>query len=312
MSWRTVVISRRAKLDLCLNYLEVRGEEVKKVHLSEIGTLIIESTAVSLTAALLCELVNRKVKVIFCDAKRNPLSELLPYYGSFDTSAKVRQQLTWDKDTKALIWGEIVTEKIRQQQALLAHLGQTERADLLLGYAREVAPQDATNREGHAAKVYFGGLFGLDFSRAEENTVNAALNYGYSILLSAFNREIVAQGYLTQLGIFHDNMFNQFNLGSDFMEPFRPLVDRIVYEALPFEFEREMRLKLVGVLDEKVRIDNQSQYVANAIRIYTRSLLDALNQKSAEEIKFFQTDLLGPPAELLLRAREQSLTPLPF
>ncbi len=312
MSWRTVVISRRAKLDLSLNYLEVRGEEVRKIHLSEIGTLMVESTAVSLTAALLCELVSRKIKVIFCDEKRNPLSELLPYYGSFDTSAKVRQQLTWDKDTKALLWGEIVTEKIKQQQAFLTHIGQLERASLLERYVHDLEPEDATNREGHAAKVYFGGLFGLDFTRAEENTINAALNYGYSILLSAFNREIVAQGYLTQLGIFHDNMFNQFNLGSDLMEPFRPLVDRIVYESLPFEFEREMRLKLVGVLDEKVRIDNQSQYVANAIRIYTRSVLDGMNQKSAEEIKFYQADLKGSPAALLMKSQTLSLPPLPF
>lgn len=312
MSWRTVVISRRSKLDLSLNYLEVRGEQLKKIHLSEIGTLIVESTAVSLTAALLCELVNRKIKVIFCDEKRNPLSELLPYYGSFDTSAKVRQQLTWDRDTKALIWGEIVTEKIRQQHALLVHIAQMERAALLQQYILEVAMEDATNREGHAAKVYFGGLFGLDFTRAEENTVNAALNYGYSILLSAFNREIVAQGYLIQLGIFHDNMFNQFNLGCDLMEPFRPLVDRIVYESLPFEFERDMRLKLVGVLDEKVRIDNQSQYVANAIRIYARSVLEGMNQKSAEEIKFYEADLNGPPGELLRAVQARPLPPLPF
>lgn len=312
MSWRTVVITRRAKLDLSMNYLEIRGDEVKKIHLSEIGTLLLESTAISLTAALLCELVHRKIKVIFCDEKRNPQSELLPYYGSFDTSAKVRQQLTWDKDTKALLWAEIVTEKIRQQQALLIHLGQQERADLLQRYIQEVAGEDVTNREGHAAKVYFGGLFGLDFTRTEENTLNAALNYGYSILLSAFNREIVAQGYLTQLGIFHDNMFNPFNLASDLMEPFRPLVDRIVLEAQPFEFEREMRMKLVGVLDEKVMIDNQSQYVANAIRIYTRSILEAMNQKSAEEVKFFQSNLNGPPGELQRAAQAHFESKLPF
>ena len=50
MSWRTIVITRRCKLDLCMNYMEIRSEEIKKIHLSEIHTLIIESTAVSLTA----------------------------------------------------------------------------------------------------------------------------------------------------------------------------------------------------------------------------------------------------------------------
>ena len=312
MSWRTVVITRRAKLDLSLNYLEIRGDEIKKIHLSEIGTLLLESTAISLTAALLCELVHCKIKVIFCDEKRNPLSELLPYYGSFDTSAKVRQQLTWDKDTKALVWAEIVSEKIRQQQALLIHIGHQKRADLLQRYIQEVASEDVTNREGHAAKVYFGGLFGMDFTRTEENTLNAALNYGYSILLSSFNREIVAQGYLTQLGIFHNNIFNPFNLASDLMEPFRPLVDRIVLEAQPFAFEREMRMKLVGVLDEKVMIDNQSQYVANAIRIYTRSVLEAMNQKSTETVKFFHAPLNGQSGELKRAIQTHFESKLPF
>jgi len=46
MSWRIVIVSSRAKLDYRMDYLVVRGEEEKRVHISEIGTLIIESTAV--------------------------------------------------------------------------------------------------------------------------------------------------------------------------------------------------------------------------------------------------------------------------
>ena len=295
MSWRTVVVSRRAKLDLSMNYLEIRGEDTKRVHLSEMGVLIIESTAVSLTAALLSELIQRKVKVIFCDEKRNPLSELLPYYGSFDTSAKVRQQITWDKGTKQIIWAEIVTEKIRRQQALLQHIGADERARMLGQYVQDVILDDVTNREGHAAKVYFGGLFGQEFTRAEENTVNAALNYGYSILLSAFNREIAAAGYITQLGIFHDNMFNQFNLASDLMEPFRPLVDHIVFNEMPCDFNKELRMALVDVLNEKVTIDGQTQYIASAIRIYTRSVLDAMNARNTDQLRFYHLDLKQRP-----------------
>ena len=93
-------------------------------------------------------------------------------------------------------------------------------AELLQGYLEEITYGDATNREGHAAKVYFNALFGKDFTRTDDLLINTALNYGYSILLSAFNREIVLNGYLTQLGLFHDNMFNRFNLASDLMEPF--------------------------------------------------------------------------------------------
>ena len=95
MSWRTVIISSTAKLDYQMGYLVIRREEVIKIHLSEIEILMIESTAVSLTAALLCELMKKKIKVIFCDEKRNPSSELIGYYGAHDTSLKVRNQIAW-------------------------------------------------------------------------------------------------------------------------------------------------------------------------------------------------------------------------
>ena len=123
MSWRTIVVSNNSKLDYQIGYLVVRGEKTTKVHLNEIGTLIIESTAVSMTSYLICELIKNKVKVIFCDDKRNPSSELVPYYGSHDTSAKLRKQIEWTKDEKAHIWTEIVSEKIRQQAIILQKYG---------------------------------------------------------------------------------------------------------------------------------------------------------------------------------------------
>lgn len=130
-----------------------------------------------------------------------------------------------------------------------------------------------TNREGHAAKVYFNALFGKNFSRTDESTTNAALNYGYSIILSSFTREIVANGYMTQLGLFHNNMFNQFNLASDLMEPFRILIDRKVVNMNLDKFELSEKLELVNVLNESVIIDMTRRSVANAISQYTKAFL---------------------------------------
>ena len=123
MSWRTVVISHTAKLDYQIGYLVVRGQETIKIHLSEIGILVVESTAVSMTAYLLSELVKKKIKVIFCDEKRNPSSELISYYGSHDTSVKIRRQMEWSREEKATLWTEIVSEKIRKQAELLEQYG---------------------------------------------------------------------------------------------------------------------------------------------------------------------------------------------
>ena len=290
MSWRIIVISKRGKLDLQLGKMVVRSDEITKIVLSEISTIIIESTAVSITASLISELAKRKIKVIFCDEKRNPSCELVNYYGSHDTSNKIRKQIAWKQQTKEAIWTEIVTDKIRKQKDLLELLRRKESA-LLDTYLKEITWNDGTNREGHAAKVYFNSLFGLDFTRTEDSLINAALNYGYSVLMSAFAREIVASGYLTQLGIFHDNMFNQFNLASDLMEPFRILIDREVLMMTLEVFQHSEKMQLVNVLNHEVRIDGKVQYVNNAIKIYCKSVFDALSEDDSALIRFYKIEL---------------------
>ena len=231
MSWRTVVISNNAKLDYQIGYLVVRGSETTKIHLNEIGMLIIESTAVSMTSYLLNELVKNKIKVVFCDEKRNPSSELVPYYGSHDTSAKIRKQIEWTKDDKAHIWTEIVSEKIKQQALLLQKYGKQE-ANMLFQYMHEVEFGDVTNREGHAAKVYFNALFGKSFTRTEDNPVNAALNYGYSIILS-----------------------------------------------------------ILKILNTEVIVADKKEVLTNAIKIYCRSVCDALNDRDVSLIRFYYNEL---------------------
>ena len=268
----------------------VRSDEITKIVLSEISMIIIESTAVSLTTSLIAELSKRKIKVVFCDEKRNPSCELISYYGSHDTSNKVRKQIAWKENTKEAIWTEIVTEKIRKQKELLNLIGRQE-SEQLTAYINEIQLGDKTNREGHAAKVYFNAIFGMDFTRTEDNYINAALNYGYSIILSAFTREITANGYITQLGIFHDNMFNQFNLASDLMEPFRALVDREVLNMKLGKFEHDEKMQLVNVLNQEVQIDGKIQYVNNAVKIYCKSIFDALNEDDCSLIRFYKIEL---------------------
>lgn len=291
MSWRTVVISNSSKLDYQMGYMVVRRGDVVKVNVDEIETLVIESTAVSLTAALLNELVKRKVKVIFCNEKHNPSSELLSYYGSHDTSAKIRKQVAWSTEIKKAVWTEIVSDKIRKQAEHLREKLLCKESDMLFDYIKEMQFGDANNREGHAAKVYFNSLFGKEFSRTNDCSTNAALNYGYAIILSAFNREVTANGYVTQLGLFHDNMFNSFNLASDLMEPFRILVDRIVFRMNPDKFEHDEKMEVLKVLQTEVKIAGKTEYVDNAIKVYCRSVFDALNDNDVSLIKFYDYEL---------------------
>ncbi len=291
MSWRTVVITRSAKLDYQMGYMVVRSSsEINQIYLRDIRMVLVESTAVSVTAALLCELVHHKIKVVFCDEKRNPLSELMPYYGAHDCSGKIRTQMAWSDEIKKEVWTEIVTEKIRKQAEHLRERKLPE-AEMLMDYLGEIQMGDESNREGHAAKVYFNALFGNGFSRTLDCFENAALNYGYSILLSSFTREIVNNGYLTQIGLFHDSQDNPFNLASDLMEPFRPIVDRVVRNMDLKKFEHDEKMLLVDISNHQVRINDRDEYVSNAIQIYCKSVFDAINHRDLSEIVFYQYEL---------------------
>lgn len=284
MGFRIVVIKNRAKLEVRLNSLIVRGEQEKKIFLDEINTLIVQSTAVSLTVSLLCELIKRNIKVVFCDEKHNPQAELLPYYGAHNTSKRYKEQFLWPDEIKAKIWKEIVKAKIREQAEHLSDGGFEEQAKLLQSYASAVEDNDVTNREGHAAKVYFNCLLGMGNSRKDGGFLNGCLNYGYAVLLSAFNREIAASGYLTQIGIWHDNEFNAFNLACDLMEPFRVVVDRTAVELE--EGDKEFKKKMANILNYQTLIDGKNTTLDLAIRQFTKSVFHALQERDVGLLVF--------------------------
>lgn len=282
MGWRTVVVNKNCKLSYKNNHLIIRSEDIQMIHLSEINTIIIENGMISITSYLINELINQKIKLIFCDEKHNPAGEVQPYYGSYNTSKKIAQQCEWKRYRKGEAWRQIVRNKIYNQAQVLKRL-EIDGYDKLLKYIDEVEVHDRTNREGHAAKVYFNLLFGKGFSRDDDNSINAALNYGYSILLSIFNREIVNKGYITQLGIQHKNEFNQFNLSCDLMEQFRPLVDECVYKNIQQPFDKEYKYKIVNILNQTIEINKKEQYVNNAIPIFITSVFNFLENRSESE-----------------------------
>lgn len=286
MSWRIVSVSSLSKLDYKMGYLVVRNREATtRIHLSEISILLLESTAISLTAYLLRELERQKIDVIFCDEKRTPYAMLASLYGSHDTALRYREQADWAQESCNAVWAEIIKQKIRGQIAVLSNEQSRETA-LLNSYISQVQPGDATNREGHAAKVYFNALFGMEFTRTADVPVNAALNYGYGLVLSAEAREIIAYGCCTQLGIFHSNRFNRLNLASDLMEPFRPFIDARVRDLDLKTFGKEEKLEMIAVLNRSVMIDGRQQYFLTALRIYTKSILQALDTGDISKILF--------------------------
>ena len=157
---------------------------------------------------------------------------------------------------------------------------------MLLNYSKDVQIADTSNREGHSAKVYFNALFGLDFNRNQENNINKYLNYGYSILLSSFNREIKSLGYLTELGIHHIGESNSFNLSCDFMEPLRPIIDQLVCSGKLND--ENFKYELVNILTTKVKYNSMEIFLDNAIHLYVEDLFHYLKSGNEEYIMFIE------------------------
>lgn len=289
MSFRTVVITKQSKLSYKNRYLAVKSElEEKYIHLSEIDTIIVDSIAVSISSYLLKELADNKINIIFCDEKHNPFGELSSFYSSHNTSKKILTQIKWNNKQKDELWSLIVKNKIINQ-ALLLHKINSDNYELLMGYVNDVRVGDKTNREAHSAKVYFNSLFTKKFIRNANDDINAALNYGYSILLSNFNKEIINNGYLTQLGIHHKSEFNQFNLACDLMEPFRPIIDNFVYYNQTREFDSKYKLDLINIFNNNYKYLGKNYTLKDIIKMYTKNTLDNLSEnKKYKEFTLYE------------------------
>ncbi|MEY8699852.1 type II CRISPR-associated endonuclease Cas1 [Streptococcus ferus] len=275
--WRTVVVNTHSKLSYKNNHLIFKDAyQTEMIHLSEIDILLLETTDIVLSTMLIKRLVDENILVIFCDDKRLPTAMLMPYYARHDSSLQLNNQIYWAEEIKRDVWTNIIAQKILNQSCYLGECSYFEKSQSIMELYHGLEPFDPSNREGHSARIYFNTLFGNDFSREQDNDINAGLDYGYTLLLSMFAREVVVSGCMTQFGLKHANQFNQFNFASDIMEPFRPIVDRIVYENRNSSFVKIKR-ELFSMFSDTYLYKNQEMYLTNIVSDYTKKVIKALN-----------------------------------
>lgn len=290
MGFRNIIIHERCKLEYSLNYLICRrGTEEKRVLLDEIKLIVILSTQVSITTSLVCMLSQSKIKLIFCNEQYNPECELTPYENNYYAYRKIKEQIRFVQENKGYLWKKIVQKKIENQAKNLLYKNYKEEYNLLIKYQGEVKDADQTNREGHSAKVYFNTLFGIDFSRNKDILINKYLNYGYSIVLSAINREIRALGYLTELGIHHIGESNPFNLSCDLIEPIRPLIDSYIIKG--YINEENFKFRFIEMLSSYVQYNGKKIFLDNAIHLYVIDLINYMKEHNELDLKFIEYEL---------------------
>lgn len=269
MSWRTVLVEDGESLRLKLDSIVIEKQgRLFTIPLSDIGVIVVDGQGATISTRLLSSLGKSNIALINCDETHHPNGIFTAFNGHSRASKMIQKQITLDDATKGEIWRKLISYKIENQYKILKHFEKSQQSlEKLNKYYNQIEDYDRTNREGHAAKVYFNELFGKDFSRNnEEHIVNAGLNYGYSILRAHLARCVVAYGLSPMLGIFHRSEYNQFNLVDDLIEPFRPFVDCFVYQNLKEEryFRAEHRRELITLMNKRCRY-KEGQYTLQSI-----------------------------------------------
>lgn len=235
IAFRNIVITQNAVIRSKENQLNISldFDENHSMPIEDINSIMIETDKAQLSSYALRELAVNGSLVYFCDGQHMPCGVLLPLNSHSRKSKVLLAQLSMKKPLKKRLWQQIVQQKINNQAECLKISGK-EGHDKLASMAKRVQSGDSTYVEAQAASQYFRMLFGEQFRRKNNpmerngDLINAALNYGYSILRASIARNLVVYGFEPSIGIFHHSETNRFNLADDLLEPFRPLVDLFI------------------------------------------------------------------------------------
>ncbi|QGM81410.1 type II CRISPR-associated endonuclease Cas1 [Otariodibacter oris] len=291
MSWRSILISNGGKLSLKRGQLFIQQDIGEfSVPLEDIAVIVVESKETVITAPLLSALALNGITLMSCDNQFLPCGQWLPFAQYHRQLKILKLQMELTQPQKKQLWQKIVQQKIRNQAFVLEQSAHPKQANTLYSMANRVKSGDKENIEAQAALLYFKTAFGKDFRRWQENSVNAHLNYAYTILRSAIARSLVLYGWLPALGLFHHSEVNPFNLADDFIEPFRPLVDLCVWHLwqenkLEQGLIPKTKQNLVSLLHYQMQFQEQTFSVLAAIDRTIGSLQQAIQAKNAELLK---------------------------
>lgn len=303
MQNRVVEISSDgACLSLSRGFLTVRvdGDPPGQVAIEDMSALIIRGHGASLSVNICTRLAEANVPIVICGSSQSPASVVWPVSGHFAQGLHMQAQACANKPMQKRLWAQLVTAKIEAQGTVLMARG-LDNSDLL-AMAGRVKSGDSDNIEAQAARRYWPRLMGKDFKRgAGEGGINAALNYGYTVLRAATARSILAAGLHPSLSLHHQSRGDALRLADDLMEPFRPWVDHAVCKIAAdhkgkdnFELERARKAALVSVLN----LDLQGALGASPMQVCMDRMAQSLAQVFLGERKTMELPL--PPIPLVL------------
>ena len=288
--WRSVVISRPAKLRREHYSLVVEQEQSASVPFEDIAVIVLNHREITLTHPVLSACGEHGISLFATGDNHQPSGVFLPFLGHSRTTRMLRLQLSIDRPSAKRAWAEIVKAKIANQARCVRLAGKSD-AERLDSYARRVRSGDTGNLEAQASAYYFPQMFGRSFHRSQEGWTNAALDYGYAVMRGAVTRGLVAHGLHPTVGLFHDSEQNAFNLADDLIEPFRPIVDlhviknRVPPSAEDSDLVPADKVALVALLNVDVRMPRGEMTVLSAIEQATEALVRVFDGGSEQMLE---------------------------
>ncbi len=259
--------------------LSFKNEATASFPIEDIGVVVLDHRQITITQALMEKLLANNCALISCDSKRMPVGLMLPLDGNTTQTERFRYQIDASLPLKKQLWQQTVKSKI-ENQAYVLHSLTGKVVSNMQHWAAKVRSGDPDNFEARAAVYYWRHLFAdiEDFTRSREGVPpNNLLNYGYAILRALIARALVASGLLPTLGFHHRNKYNAYCLADDVMEPYRPFVDRLVFEIVASgiditEITKDIKAKLLGIPVLDVMIGSQRSPLMIAASQTTASL----------------------------------------
>ena len=276
---------------LVITYPDKEKKEIT-VPIEDIGVVILDAYRLTISQNLISRLLDNNVALITCDNRRMPQGLMLNLEGNNTHQERFKYQIEASLPLKKQLWQQTVKAKILNQRTLLSNIKEFVSSEKIINnnklenmqyWANSVRSGDPDNYEARAAAFYWKNIFIEfihDFIRGRyEPPPNNLLNYGYAILRAITARSLVASGLLPVWGIHHHNKYNAYALADDIMEPYRPYVDKTVYNIIKnlsdkskIELTTEIKAELLKIPAIDVIIDNKKSPLMIAMQRTTSSL----------------------------------------
>ncbi len=257
----------------------IKHEPSATIPIEDIGVMVLDHQQITLTHGVMGALLENNVALITCNGQHLPTGLMLPLDGNTLQSERFQEQIEASLPLKKQLWQQTISQKIRNQAAVLKNLRGAEVGNMMV-WSNTVKSGDSENLEGRAAAYYWSAMFAElpNWTRDREGLwPNALLNYGYAIVRAMTARALISSGLLPTLGIHHHNKYNAYCLADDIMEPYRPYVDMLVVDMLsqwPYaeEINTDMKAKLLQLPVTDVIIGGKRSPMMVALSQTTASL----------------------------------------